>query len=86
MIEIVTFCLWVGVVAALAPSACRYALGHYSDADEARTGKFFMALLWVAGLGRIVFFPNDNDLRTAVIALSAVCAAYLLFLRARHWK
>lgn len=86
MIVIVTLGLWIAVVIALAPSAYRYSLGVYTDADEARTGKFFMALLWVAGLSRIVFFPLNNDLRTAVIALSAVCAVYLLCLRSSHWK
>jgi hypothetical protein len=39
-----------------------------------------MALLWVGGLGRLIFMPEAEDVRTAILAMSSALAIYLLIL------
>jgi hypothetical protein len=70
----------VGVVIGFAPSAWRYIRGPYNLIDSYRAGLFFVGLLWAMGLGRLVFFPQAEDARRAVIALSCALAAYLVVL------
>lgn len=74
-----SFILWLIVLISFAPSAWRY-VREYNLIDAYRTGIFFMAALWVGGLGRLLFIPDVEDVRVAVLAMSCALAVYLLIL------
>ena len=76
----VSLLLWSCAAISFAPSAIRYIRGPYNLVDAYRTALFFMAALWVGGLGRLVFLPQAESVRIAVLALSCAVAVYLLVL------
>jgi hypothetical protein len=39
-----------------------------------------MAVLWTGGLGRLIFIPQAEDVRIAILAMSCALAVYLLIL------
>jgi len=80
VIAIVSLALWVAVMIGFAPSAFRYIRGRYNLVDSYRTAIFFMAALWAGGLGRLVFIPEAEEVRFAVLAMSCALAVYLLVL------
>lgn len=75
----ISLTLWAAVAIGFAPSAWRYARS-YNLVDAYRTAIFFMALLWVGGLGRLIFLPHSEDVRLAILAMSCALAIYLLVL------
>jgi hypothetical protein len=79
-IAYVSLVLWALAALSFSPSAWRYIRGPYNLVDSYRTAIFFMALLWVGGLGRLVFMPDAENVRLAVLAFSCVVAVYLLIL------
>lgn len=80
MIALVSLVLWVAVMVGFAPSAWRYIRGPYNLVDSYRAGIFFMAALWAGGLGRLVFIPDAEQVRFAILAMSCALAVYLLIL------
>jgi hypothetical protein len=58
--------LWLLTALAFAPSAWRYISGHFNLVDAYRTAMFFMAALWVGGLGRLIFMPQAEDVQGAI--------------------
>lgn len=76
----VSLALWATVMLSFAPSAWRYIRGQFNLIDAYRTGMFFMAALWVGGLGRLIFMPQAEDVRLAILAMSCALAVYLLIL------
>jgi tellurite resistance protein TehA-like permease len=72
--------LWFVAAVSFAPSALRYIRGPYNLVDAYRTGIFFMAVLWTGGLGRLIFIPQAEDVRIAILAMSCALAVYLLIL------
>jgi hypothetical protein len=72
--------LWLASLIGFAPSAWRYMRGPFNLIDAYRTAMFFMALLWAGGLGRLLFLPQAEDVRVAILAMSCALAVYLLVL------
>ena len=79
-IAYVSLALWAVTAVAFAPSAWRYLRGPYNLVDSYRAGIFGTAALWTLGLGRLVFFPSNEEMRVAVLAFSCALAVYLLIL------
>jgi hypothetical protein len=75
----VSLILWAITAVCFAPSAWRYSR-QYNLLDAYRTGMFFMAALWVGGLGRLLFLPQAESVRLAILAMSCALAIYLLIL------
>lgn len=75
-----SFAIWLIVLFAFAPSAYRYIRGRYNLIDSYRTGFFFFGFIWVGGMGRLIFFPEAEEIRTVILALSIGVAVYLLVL------
>lgn len=80
MVAYLSLILWSVVMIGFSPSAWRYVMGKYNLIDSYRTAGFFMAVLWVVGLSRLIFLPQAEDIRISVLALSCVLAAYMLIL------
>ena len=80
LVAYLSLVLWAVALVSFAPSAWRYLCGRYNLVDSYRTAAFFMAVLWVAGLSRLVFLPQAEDIRVAVLAMSCALAAYLIVL------
>ena len=76
----VSLTLWAIVLVSFAPAAWRYIRGKFNLIDAYRTGMFFMAALWVGGLGRLLFIPTAEGVRLAILAMSCALAVYLLVL------
>lgn len=76
----VSLALWSIALVSFAPAAWRYIRGPFNLIDAYRTGMFFMAALWVGGLGRLVFLPQAENIRLAVLAMSCALAVYLIVL------
>ena len=76
----ISLLLWIVVLVSYGSSALRYIRGPYNLLDSYRTAMFFMAALWVGGLGRLIFMPSAEQVRMAILALSCALAVYLLVL------
>jgi hypothetical protein len=79
-IAYLSLALWTAALVSFGPSAIRYMRGRYNLVDSYRTGMFFMAMLWVGGLGRLIFLPAAEEVRGAILAMSCALAVYLLIL------
>jgi hypothetical protein len=80
IVAYISLALWIVAVVGFAPSAYRYTFGKFNLIDAYRTGLFFMAVLWVGGLSRLLFFPKAEDVRVAILAMSCALAVYLIVL------
>jgi purine-cytosine permease-like protein len=79
LVAYISLILWGITALCFAPSAWRYTR-YYNLIDAYRTGMFFMAALWVGGLGRLLFLPNAENVRLAILAMSCALAIYLIIL------
>lgn len=80
VVAYVSLALWLVTAISFAPSAWRYLRGPYNLLDSYRCGMFFMAALWVGGLSRLIFAPDAETIRIAILAMSCALALYLLIL------
>jgi len=79
LIAYLSLALWSAVLIGFAPSAWRY-LRSYNLVDSYRTGMFFTAALWIAGVARLIWLPSADDVRAGVLVMSCGLAVYLLIL------
>jgi hypothetical protein len=77
--------LWLVAAIVFAPSAWRY-VTRFNILDAYRTALFFAALLWVGGLGRLIFLPHAEDVRLAILAMSCALAGYLIVLGGQGFR
>lgn len=79
-LRVVCLVLWAAAALILAPSTCRYLKGGFEACDEYRTAFFFTALLFIGSLGRWLVAPEDQQIFTALSALTGALAVYVILL------